>query len=85
MSNAQKASLRSLSHIANLALTERGIRLVRMGEPEIMHPGMQYSSILVKVESWDPVIKDPDDPSGQQRSEVTFLIEPGGCIARVLT
>lgn len=85
LSNAQKASLGSLKHVAGLALLESGHRTVRVGEPEIMHPGMDYSAVLVKVESWDPIIKDSADPTRMQRSEVTFLIEPGGCVARVLT
>lgn len=87
MTNAQQASYNSLKWVAGSAHTETGHLLMRVGEPEPMHEG-EFASVLVKIEVTDPSTKkNPGRPLGQGNymvNEQEFLIEAGGCIARIL-
>lgn len=87
MTAAQRASLNSLKWVAGSAHTESGHLLIRVGEPQPMHEG-EYASVLVEVRVTDPSTKkvpgDPLGPGNYMVNEQTFLIEAGGCIARVL-
>lgn len=87
MTNAQQASYNSLKWVAGSAHSESGHLLIRVSEPEPMHEGA-YASVLVKATVTDPSIRkvpgDPLGPGNYMVIEQTFLIEAGGCIARVL-
>jgi hypothetical protein len=79
---AQRASYNSLRWIAG----EASNRII-VSPPEPIHAG-EYASVLVHVVARDPTVKaDPDQPltpQNQMEHMADFLIEAGGCIARVL-